>query len=441
MQKSIFLRNDIRGEFQKEITLKNVEIIGKSIGQFFKKGEVVVGFDARKNSPRVLKYLTKGLTSQGINVINIGLCSTPMIYFASIFLKTTGSIMITASHNPPEFTGFKINKENAIPIGDNSGLREIEKIFLNNDFNNKKIKKGKVKKENIWKEYRKFVLSFLKIKKIVKIVVDGGNSTPSIDIERIFKGTKVRPIIINKKIIHSKILTSNPLIDSNLEIQKIIKNKKVLLGACFDFDGDRIFFIDEKGKKLPSYVAGGVLAENTFNCDDLIVCDNRFDRGFDEKITSRGNKIIISQVGHTKIKSKMKKNNASFGLEFSGHYYFKDTFYTDSGIITLVKMISAIEKTKKAFSKLARKYNKYYSTNETNFEINEKEKAISLVSKAFLGGRRNMIDGLRVDYPDWWFIIRPSQTQSLLRLIVGGKNKKIVKKNEKEIIEIIKSVE
>ena len=435
-KESVFNRNDIRGKFPEQIDLKFAEKLGKSIAKFFGSKNIVIGFDARKSSNSVTKALAKGLSSQGANVTNIGMCSTPMIYFACTFLKANASVMVTASHNPHNFTGFKITGTNSIPIGEDGGLKEIQKIFLKNDFDN--IKKGSIKKKNLWKDYRKHVISFLKIEKPIRVLIDGGNSTPAIDAEKIFKGTKVKVTIINKKIISSPKHTANPLVDSNRDSIKAVKKKHSALGACFDFDGDRIFFIDEKGRKLPSYTSGGVLTESLLEKGDSVVCDNRFDRAFDEVMKQDGIRLIVSQVGHAKIKAKMRKNNTSFGLELSGHYYFKDNFYTDSGIVALVKMISALEKGKKPLSLLAKKFMKYYSTEELNFTVAEKEKAIAVVSRTFLGGTRSVIDGLRVDYPDWWFIIRQSQTQPLLRLIVAGNDKKIVNKRKEEIIRIIK---
>jgi phosphomannomutase len=433
---SVFGINDIRGQCPKQIDSKFAERLGKSISQFFGKGKVIIGFDARTNSPKLAKALAKGFASQGSNVLMIGMCSTPMLYFACNFLKAKASVMVTASHNPSSHAGFKITGENAISINRETGLNAIQTIFELDDFKEKN--KGTIKNKSIWKDYRKYLLFMLKIKKPVKIVVDGGNSTPSIDAKRIFKGTKVKVIFVNKKIIHNQKKTSNPLVDSSKDAIATVKKRKAKLGACFDFDGDRVFFIDEKGKKLSGYASGGILTESIVNEGGIVVCDNRFDRRFEEIMAEKNIKMVISQVGHSKIKAKMRKTNADFALEFSGHYYFKDNFYTDSGIVALINMISLLEKKKQPLSLLAKKYTKYYSTGELNYVIKEKDKAIAAVSNAFLGGTRNLIDGVRVDYDDWWFIIRQSQTQSLLRIIVSGKNKKIVDSKKKLIVEIIK---
>ena len=428
--------NDIRGACPEQISEEFAERLGKSISQFFGGGKTVVGFDARKNSPPIVKALAKGLSAQGSDVLQIGMCSTPMLYFACNLLNAKASVMVTASHNPPNHSGFKITGERAIPINIESGLKDIQKLFTKNYFETKN--KGTIKKKNVWKDYRKHLLSMLEIEKPVKIVVDGGNSTPSMDAEKVFKGTKVKVTLVNKKIIPNQKTTSNPLADKNKKAIAAVKKSKAMLGACFDFDGDRVFFIDEKGRKLSGYASGGVLAESIVENGGLLVCENRFDRAFEEVMAERNIQMILSPVGHSKIKAKMRKNNADFALEFSGHYYFKDNFYTDSGIFALVKMISVLEKEGKPLSLLAKKYIKYYSTGELNFEIAEKDKAIASVSRAFLGGTRNLIDGLRVDYPDWWFIVRKSQTQPLLRLIVAGKDKKMVNKKKEQIIEIIK---
>jgi phosphomannomutase len=434
----VFRRNDVRGKYLEQIDCEFAERVGQSIAIYARGKKVVIGFDARKSSPLITKALAKGLSKQGSETIIIGLCSTPMLNFACNFLNAGAGIMVTASHNPPNFTGFKITKEKAIPLGENTGLDEIKKIFLREEF--PKAKKALIKKKNVWKDYRKHVLSFLKINKPIKIVIDGGNSTPALDAEKIFKNTKVKAIVLNKKIIKNHKYSANPLVDSNKEAIAAVKKHNALLGACFDFDGDRVMFIDEKGKKKKSYVVGGIMAEALVPIGGSVVCDNRFDRGFDEMLKQEGRGIIISPVGHTKIKLKLRKNDSEFAAEFSGHFYFKDNFYTDSGIIALVKLVSILNKEKKSLSVLSKKYEKYYSTNELNFNISEKEKAISTISKNFLGGTRSVIDGLRVDYNDWWFIVRPSQNEPLLRLIVAGKNKKIVDEKRKQIGKIIKSL-
>jgi len=397
----------------------------------------------RLSSKSLSDALIKGLTGQGADVIDIGLSSTPMNYFANNFLKADASVMITASHNPKEFNGFKLNREKAIPISDETGIKEIEGLVEKNKFKDLK-KKGKIIKKNIMDDYVNHVVKLVKvIDKKLRIIADAANGMAGFDTERIFSrlGIKIEKMYFN--------LDGNfpnheadPLKEKNVkEIRERVVKEKFDLGIAFDGDADRVFFIDENGQKIPSDFIIALLAKYFLEeyPNEIIINDLRTSKIIKETVEANNGKSVMSRVGHVFFKQLMREKNGLFAGELSGHYYFRDNFYTDSGIIAAVKLIEILSKHKKPLSELVKPFKKYYQSGEINIKVHDKLKKIKEIEKKYKDGKILHIDGLSVYYKNWWFNLRPSNTEDLLRLNLEADSKEMMEEKRKELLNLIKN--
>ena len=429
----IFKAYDIRGVYPDDLDEEIAYLIGRAFVKFLKKKKprVVVGRDNRLSSPSLFKSLTKGIIDQGANVIDIGLSTTPMFYFSVAHFKFDAGINITASHNPAQYNGFKLVREKAIPISGESGIEEIKKIAIKGDF--KEAEKGKVLSKKVLKEYAEFNLKDFNLKAIkpLKIVIDTANAVPGIVIPEIFKKT-------NCKIYHlfSKLDGSfpnhnpDPLIKENLKvIRQRVKAKKADLGVAFDGDGDRIFFIDEKGEVASGDLITALIARLILekNPKEKIFYDIRSSNIVRETIKKRQGIPSAGRIGHSLIKEKMRKENIIFGGELSGHYFLKKHYFCEAPFFVLFKILEEISRSKKTFSELIKPYQKYFHSGEINFKLKDKKGVLETLEDKFKKGKISKVDGLRVDFPDWWFLVRPSNTEPVIRLVVEAKTKKLLR--------------
>jgi phosphomannomutase len=444
----IFKAYDIRGLYPQEINQETAYLIGRAFVKFLKKQRpvIVIGQDNRLSSSILFRYLAKGIIDQGGKVINIGLATTPMLYFATAFLKCDGGIEITASHNPAQYNGFKIVREKAIPVSGQTGLKEIEKIILINNFNKlKTVKKTKIVNRKIIKEYLEFNLKNFDLKKAesLKIIIDTANAVPGILVSCFLKKTNLKAVCL---FLNLNGLFPNhqpdPLKKENLKsLIKKIKEKKADLGIAFDGDGDRIIFVDEKGNQISGDLITALISQSILKekPGQKILYDIRSSNAVKEKIKQLNGQPIISRIGHSLIKEKMRKQNIVFAGELSGHYYHKDHYFSEVPIFVLIKILEIISEEKKCFSQIIKSFQKYSHSGEINFKIENKEEQIKKLKKKFKTGQFLEIDGLRVDFKDWWFLVRPSNTEPVIRLVVEAKTKKLMLDKIKQIKLIILS--
>ncbi len=438
MKMSIFKAYDIRGIYPQEINEDIAYKLGRAFVTFLKCKKVVVSRDMRLSSKALSDALIKGLTDQGADVIDIRLSSTPMNYFANNFLKADGSIMITASHNPKDFNGFKLSREKAIPISEDTGIKKIEYLVNKNKF--KDGKKGKVTEKDVLNDYANHVVKFIKkSNKNLKIIADAGNGMAGLTADKIFSklGLKLEKMYFELDGTFPN-HEADPLKEKNVkEIKERVLKEKFDLGIAFDGDCDRVFFIDENGQKIPSDFIIALFSQEFLkkNPKEKIIYDLRSSKIIEETITLNNGKPIMSRVGHVFVKDLMREKDALFGGELSGHYYFRNNFYTDSGIIATVKLIEILSKTNKKLSELVKPFKKYYQSGEINIKVKDKIKDIE---KNYKDGKILHIDGLSVYYKDWWFNIRPSNTEDLLRLNLEANTKELIEKKKKELLDLIK---
>ncbi|MDD5145548.1 MAG: phosphomannomutase/phosphoglucomutase [Candidatus Pacebacteria bacterium] len=445
INQAIFKAYDIRGKYPGEINKNSAFQIGKGFASFLKvrKPEIVVGRDNRLSSLDLFSGISKGVSSQGGRVINIGLSTTPMLYWACANFKHDGGIEITASHNPPEYNGFKLVKRPALPISEVSGLEEI-KILAGKNLKEKKGNFPLTKKE-VLKEYSKF--NFDKFPKEnfrnLKIVIDTANGVSGLIIPEISKKFPFKICHLFKKL-DGSFPNHNPdpsKSENLISLQKEVAKRKADLGVAFDGDGDRIAFVNENGNIVPNdfilaLLAGYLLRENPKN---KILYDLRSSNIVREVISESGGTPVISRIGHSFIKEKMRKENILFGGELSGHFYHKDYYFCEAPIFVLLKICEILSNEKRKLSEIIFEFEKYCHSGEINFEIKDKEGKIREIKNRYQSGKIIEIDGLRVDFEDWWFLVRPSNTEPLLRLILEAKTKELLEEKRKELSDLIEN--
>lgn len=424
MAGSVFHAYDIRGKYKEELT----EDLAYKIGFFTVKSlnfkTVVVGQDKRTHSESLFKSLVSGIIDAGADVIDIGLCTTPMFYFASNKIDSDGGVMVTASHNPKEYNGFKIVREKGYPVSFDTGLDKIKEKIDDPIIKNRI---GKITKKSIINEYIDFLVSAGKCKKF-KVAVDTGNGMSGLTDTEILRklGCEVYPMYEEIDMTFPNHV-ANPLIKENvLSLVNTVKSQKFDLGIAFDGDGDRVMFVDSSGKIVSSDIVGAVIARHYLkqNKHSLILYDLRSSKIVPKTIEEFGGRGLMTRVGHSYIKETMRKKNALFASELSGHYYYKDFFYCDSGIYTAVLMLNILTEEGKTLAEITGSFDKYFKTEEINFSVTDKEKVLQRVKDAFSSYRQLDIDGLSVYGEDFWFNVRMSNTEPLLRLNLEADTKK-----------------
>jgi phosphomannomutase len=451
----VFKAYDIRGTYPDPLNEAMARQIGYGASRYLLQdaaaaGEgspmmknIVVGRDMRKSSPSLTEKLIQGITDHGGNVLDLGMVDTSFIYFAINHLDCAGGVMCTASHNPPQYNGFKISKRKAKPVGESTGLAEIRKYAATVDFINHFVSAGgRAEKRDLWDAYRKHVLSFLdlsarKAKKPIKVVIDASNGMAGTMIPKIFgkKGKDVEGLeIIEINFDNSKgefVHEPNPLVAANVkQTQDKVLSEKADVGFCYDGDADRCVAVDEKGKIVGCDHLTSVLAQHFLekNQGAAVVYDLRSTKAVPEDIAKHGGRAIRSRVGHVFLKQAMADNKAIFGGELSGHFYFKNNYNADSGAIAMCSALSVMAHTGKTLSELVKPAARYAQSGEINFNIEDKDGALNRLKDTLgVAGSIDELDGVTIDCwtrDGWWCNVRKSNTEPLLRLNLEAKDKK-----------------
>ena len=434
---NIFKAYDIRGIYGKDLNEDTAFKIGQSFVVFLKKKlnkedlTIVLAKDNRISSNSLFSFIKRGIMSQGANVIDIGLSTTPLFYFSVAHFKYDGGIIITASHNPKEYNGFKFVGPLSEPISEDTGLLEIKELVLQNTFERKE--QGTEEKKSFINDYVSFN-SFNNNFSDIKIVIDTANSVSGIVISQILPNA----IHIFKELDGNfPNHEPNPLKEENMIfLKEKIKQEKADLGVAFDGDGDRLFFIDEKGQSVSSDLILALMASLIVKGKEKILYDVRSSNIVKETIESLGGIPVLSRVGHSFIKEKMKKEDIVFGGEYSGHFFSKNHYFTECPYFVLFNIIEKMKKENKTLSQLIEPFRKYFHSGEINFKVENKEEIIKQIKEKYKEGKTMEIDGLRVDFPDWWFLVRASNTEPLIRLIVEAKNKELMAEKKNELLKL-----
>ena len=446
----IFRAYDIRGIYPQELNEKTAFLLGKAFVKFLKKKNpnILVSRDNRLSSKSLFNSLTKGILNGGGNIIDIGLSSTPRFYFSVLKSLTDGGIQITASHNPSNYNGFKLVKEKSIPISIDTGLGEIKEIIEKEEYNEKIFSKGKVTKKDFLEKYIDFNLKLANLKrlsqlKFLKIVLDSANAVSGLDVKALFKKLPCKTFyLFNKLDGRFPNHQPDPTIKENLRfLITEIKKRKADLGIALDGDGDRVVFIDEKGEVargdfITALIAQELLKEKP---KEKILYEVRSSWVVRETIIKNKGVPILGKAGHSLIKERMRKENILFAGELSGHYFFRDIGFFEGPLLVILEILKILAKEKKPFSEIVQPFKKYFQSGEINFEVKEKEKKIEEIEQFYRKKAKKIvkIDGLTLEFRDWWFNLRPSNTEDLLRLNLEAKEKNILEEKIKEISSLI----
>jgi phosphomannomutase len=449
MSTSIFKAYDIRGLVDKELTPDFAFATGVAVAKFLEierePGTVVIGEDMRPSSPALASAFSSGVTSQGLDVIRIGLASTDMLYFASGKLNLPGA-MFTASHNPAAYNGIKLCLSGARPIGKESGLVTIEN-FVTEGTPMAMRNLGVEKSQNLLEDYVDHLLTLVDVSNIrpLKIVIDAGNGMGGYTAPAVFKRLNAEVIEMYFELDGTfPNHEANPIDPTNLvDLQKAVKKHKADIGLAFDGDADRCFLVDEKGDLInPSALTALIATRELKKYPESNVIYNLISsRAVKEVVEENGGTAVRSRVGHSYIKKLMAETNAVFGGEHSGHFYFRDFWKADSGMLAALHAIAALGENDSSLSKLLSPFNRYHSSGEINSTVDNAKAAMDQVEKIYGkqdGVEIDHLDGLTINGDTWWFNLRASNTEPLLRLNVEASTEARMKKVRDDVLNTIR---
>ncbi|HEX6904502.1 MAG TPA: phosphomannomutase/phosphoglucomutase [Thermoanaerobaculia bacterium] len=401
---------------------------------------VVVSRDMREHSPGIEKALTRGLTDAGLDVIDIGLATTPMNYFAISHLKAAGGVQVTASHNPAQYNGLKFSRHGALPVSGDGGIKVMEQKVAAGDLP-KAAKPGTVSKADIYADYQQHILSFLRhADRPLKVAVDAANGMGTIDKETLEKmGIDLVPLYfeLDGRFPNHE---ANPLKEENLhDLMKLVRESGADLGVAFDGDSDRAAFIDETGEPIGSDLMTALIAGELLDREPgkAVIYDLRSSRAVPEYIQEHGGVARRERVGHSFMKATLRQLNGIFGGELAGHYYFRDHSYADAPLLSVVEVLNLLRETDKPLSELVRPLKRYAKSPEINFEVEEKQEKMDELARRYSDAEIDYLDGITFSYPDWWANVRPSNTEPFLRLVLEAKTPEMLEEKKRELFEIL----
>jgi phosphomannomutase len=448
----VFKAYDVRGIYPDELDEAGAEAIGRAYVEQFEPRRIAVGRDMRLSSPAMQEALMRGAAAEGADVLDLGLVGTEMVYFAVGSLGLDGGAMVTASHNPKEYTGVKLVRRGALPVGGESGLLDVRDRAMSDAdttgvrHRDGKVTQGTVEPYDIWPAYVDRVFSFVDVSKIkpLKVVIDAANG---------MAGAMLPPVLERLPIEAVRCYfepdgsfpnhAPNPLLPENREfvVHKTLE-EGADLGVAFDGDADRCFFVDDTGEFVPGDFVTALFAESLLAKEPgaKIIYDVRASRAVPETIERDGGIPIMSRVGHAFIKARMRKEDAAFAGEVSGHYYFRDFSQADSGVIPFLLMLELIsEKSRRLSEILAPLRSRYFITGELNTPVPDVALKLQELKEQYTDGHISHLDGISVDYDDWHFNVRPSNTEPLLRLNLEATSEELMERKRDEVLEVIRS--
>lgn len=446
---SIFRDYDIRAIANVQLDVEGVKRIAKAIFKFFNPKSIQVGRDMRVTSPEFQNAFIETMLDLGVDVVDLGLVSTDMLYFASGTYDEDLAITLSASHNPPEYNGMKMVKKGAIAVSGDSGIYDIKKIALSDDnLDFIPEKRGVLTKRDIMDGWINHLLKFVDTTKLkdFNIVSDTGNGMaghfmPHLEEKLPWKVTRLFYDLDGSFPNH----VPSPIEEKNrIDCVNKVKELSADMGFVFDGDGDRVFLIDEKGRTLSGTIMTAMIAETLLQKypNSTILYNAIVGRIVPEIVSKNNGKSERVRVGHTLIKESMRRTNALFCGEHSGHYYFKDNFFADSAIIAALLVAELMSVKNKKLSELYDEYDKYKASPEINFEVSDKNAVMDKIESEFKPNAvtTDRLDGVTVWFNDWWFNVRPSNTEPLLRLNLETNTQEELDQKTKEMIEKIESL-
>ena len=438
---SIFKAYDIRGIYGRDLTDDLAELIGRAYATFTGARRVVVGRDCRPHSTPLFKALARGLNAQGVDVIDIGECSTPMSYFANGSLRADGSIVITASHNTAEWNGFKLCRAQAVPISGATGIKDIEKIVLNRSFAPSDATPGTIITHDITSAYRTHVASFNHTTRRLRVAADMANGMG------IWEARALDGLIEMDKLFDTPDGSfpnheANPLKTSTLvPLQENVRRGGYAFGIAFDGDADRAGFVDEQGEIVPMDLITALIAQDILATrKGVIFYDLRSSRVVAEAIEAAGGTPMMSRVGHAFIKQQMRDHDAIFAGELSGHYYFRDNFTAESSALAVLSIANILSSSGKPLSAHVAPLRKYFQSGEINTRTSrDPEEILHEIKTVYANGKLTELDGVSIGYDDWWFNVRCSNTEPLVRLNLEARTREMMENRRDELLARIRA--
>jgi phosphomannomutase len=445
LDRKVFKAYDVRGIYPTELDEEGAYAIGRAFVEEFEPSTIAVGRDMRVSAPSMAEALIEGAADSGADVLDLGLVGTEMVYFAVGELGLDGGVAVTASHNPKEYTGMKIVRAGALPVGGDSGLLQIR------DRAQKGLgepqRRGEIREHDIWPAYVDRVLSFVDVDAIkpLTVVIDAANGMAGAMLPPVLERLPIEAITYffepdgtfpNHE--------PNPLLPENREfiVAKVLDHQAEL-GVAFDGDADRCFFVDDKGEFVPGDFVTALLAESVLEKSPgaKIIYDVRASWAVPETISNAGGEPLINRVGHAFIKHRMREEGAVFGGEVSGHYYFRDFSQADSGVVPFLIMLELISKRGEKLSEVLRPYrDRYFLTGELNTPVPDVDRKLRELEERFgAAGTVTHLDGISVDAEEWHMNVRPSNTEPLLRLNLEARSRGLMERKRDEVLEVIEA--
>jgi len=440
---SIFQANEITGLFDQQFGHDDAWKIGNAAGRFlpslvrgFDRGRantlcICVGHDMRTHSPALAERLIEGIRCAAVNVIDIGMTDTPQLYFAVNHLGTCGGIQVTASHKSDRYNGLRIAGQHAIPIGIDTGLMDI-KHLASSLLHTKGIASGTIKEMDLLEEYKRHILRFLGSRlKPLKLAIDASNGMAGKLIPLLLADLDLDLDIIEINFKHMGIFkhTPDPLVAENLaELKKVVCREKCDFGLCFDGGADAVVMLDENGHQVPGDLLTALMVPYFLKQKprSTVVYDQRCSRVVPEEIIKNEGTPRRERVGHCYMQKAMRDSHAIFGGDLSGHFYYGESSCTDSGLITLVHILNAVSQADQPVSELVKPLYRYCRTGEISFQVEDKQTMMRELGKLFAEGKINRLDGITIDFKDWWFNCRASRAEPFLHLNVEARTQDLL---------------
>ena len=423
---ALFKAYDVRGIAPQDLSPELAYRIGQALVLELKVDAIAVGRDMRVTGPLLSAGLIDGIRDQGADVTDLGLVSTDALYFAVGKYGFPAGVMITASHNPPEYNGFKICRSEARAVSFDDGIKQIRDLAVANDFPQVAGKRGDLLTKDVLSAYAEHVLGMIDVRKLkpLKVAIDAGNGMAGKTVPIVFKTLPIEIIPLYFELDgHFPNHLANPIEPENVrDLQKTVVDNKCDLGIAFDGDADRMFLIDEQGRAVGGDMVTAMVAISLLKkYPGAAVCYNLIcSRSVPEAIVANGGRPVRTPVGHSLIKKIMREEDAIFGGEHSGHFYFRDNWYADSGVIAALTVLELVSEQGKPPSEVLAPLDTRKRSGEINMKVADAKAVMAVVEKQYVaaGGKVDHLDGVTIDFPEWWFSLRASNTEPLLRLNV-----------------------
>ena len=441
----LFKAYDIRGIYGEDLTEDVAYKIGRAAAQYLKVPEIAVGRDMRVSSPQLTAALIRGISDQGVNAVDLGMVTTDALYFAVGKFNYPAGVMVTASHNPKEYNGMKFCRAQAAPVSLDTGLADIRDLAVSGNFS-EPAHKGQVTHRDITEDYVQHALSFIDVNKLkpLKVVVDAGNGMAGLMMPRVFKHLPCQLIPLYFELDgRFPNHPASPIEPENkVDLQKKVRETGADVGAAFDGDADRMFPVDEHGDLLDGSQVTEMVANSLLHKfpGSTILYNLIVSKSVPALVTELGGKAVRTRVGHSFIKAEMRKLNAIFGGEHSGHFYFRDNWFADSGLIALLIVLELISVEDKPLSEIIKPLDKGVRSGEINSTVSDAASKLQALEEKFGKGAQSVdhLDGLTIDYGNWWFNVRPSNTEPLLRLNLEADNQELMEQKRDEVLAFIR---